>query len=311
MSWIHSYSKEDFTLYTRCAAEYDFAYHTVRRMEWRLDDFLSEGLIPATESTLAARSREIKQTLDSVSCGQTLPSALRQLLDVPEKKARRYLDDVEKNTTSKLVQVRLGESVLTAEVTREDDSPLTILAARHQAQHKDDDDLYCLSASIHGRVITMINDIEEAQRNSNFFKQVNNVRHFKNRIDKLVKSCDLQDDDIRTRLEIWASHITFASGRGGNQDQGEWLVGWRAMFVCLKDIADNLHRLLILAEACAHEDWSSNKQAVWLKQLEDRFQKDNNRLRSLLLWLVKAILSAFTTPKTGDFFLARALRLLT
>ncbi|MDB3990111.1 hypothetical protein N9435_10380 [Pseudomonadales bacterium] len=311
MSWIHSYSKEDFTLYTRCAAEYDFAYHTVRRMEWRLDDFLSEGLIPATESTLAARSREIKETLDAIPDRQTLPSALRQLLDVPEKKARRYLDDVEKNTTSKLVQLRLGESILTAEVTREDDSPLTILAARHQAEHMSDDDLYFLSTSILGRVTSITDDIEEAQLNSDFFKQVNNVRHFRNRIDKLVKSCELHDDDIRTWLEMWASHITFASGRGRNPDQGEWLVGWRETFVCIKDIADNLHRLLILAEATAHEDWSSNKQGVWLKQLEDRFQKDNNRLRSLLLWLVKAILSAFTTPKTGDFFLARALRLLT
>jgi hypothetical protein len=224
---------------------------------------------------------------------------------------RRYLDEVIKNTTGKLLKVRLGEGALTAEITREDDLSLTILEARHQAEHMSEDDLYYLSASILGRFTSITDDIEEAQLNSDFFKQVNNVRHFRNRIDKLVKSCELHDDDIRTWLEMWASHITFASGRGRNPDQGEWLVGWRETFVCLKEISDNLHRLLILAEATAHEDWSSNKQGVWLKQLEDRFEKDNDRLRSLQLWLVKAILSAFTTPRTGDFFLARALRLLT
>ena len=311
MSWIHSYSKEDFTLYTRSAAEYEFAYHTVSRMEWRLDDFLSEGLIPATESTLAARSREIKETLDSIPDRQTLPSALRQLLHVPEMQTRRYLDEVIKNTTGKLLKVRLGEGALTAEITREDDLSLTILGARHQAEHMSEDDLYYLAASILGRVTSITDDIEEAQLNSDFFKQVNNVLHFRNKIDKLVKSCELHDDDIRTWLEMWASHITFASGRGRNPDQGEWLVGWRETFVCLKDIADNLHRLLILAEASAHEDWGTGKQAVWLKQLKDRFQKDNNTLRSLQRWLAQSILSALTTPKSKDFFLARALRLST
>jgi len=261
MSWIYSYSKEDFSIYTKCAAEYELAYHTVSRMEWRLDDFLSDNLISATENTLAARSREIKETLDSVPSWQALPSALRQLLDASEKIARLYLDKVVKNTTSKLLKVRLGESDLIDERAPANDFYLTTLGVRHQAQHMSSDDLNLRSASILSSVVAIIKDIEEAQQNSHFFKDINNVHHFKKRINKLVKSCELSDHDIRSWLEIWTSRITFAEGRGRDRDKDDWLVNWRKTFVCLKHIAKNLHGLVILAEAIAHKDWDANKRA--------------------------------------------------
>ena len=302
MSWVHSYSKADFTLYTKCAAEYELAYHTVSRMEWRLDDFLVEGLIPATENTLAARSREIKETLDSVPSWQALPSSLRQLLDASEKIARLYLDKVVKNTTSKLLKVRLGESVLPDERAPENDFYLTMLGAQHQAQHMSGDDLSFRSASILSSIVTIIKDIDEANKNSHFFKDINNVHHFKGRVNRLVKSCELGDDDIRSWLEIWTSRITFAEGRGRDRDKDDWLVNWRKTFVCLKHTAKNLHGLVILAEAMAHKDWDANKRAEWLKQLMVRFEEGNKTLTVLQVTLATEVLAAFSTPRRGYFY---------
>jgi hypothetical protein len=162
--------------------------------------------------------------LDSVPSWQALPSALRQLLDASEKIARLYLDKVVKNTTSKLLKVRLGESDLIDERAPANDFYLTTLGVRHQAQHMSSDDLNFRSASILSSVVAIIKDIEEAQQNSYFFKDINNVHQFKNRINKLVKSCELSDHDIRSWLEIWTSRISFAEGRGRDRDKDDWLV---------------------------------------------------------------------------------------
>lgn len=86
------------------------------------------------------------------------------------------------------------------------------------------DDLNFRSASILSSVVAIIKDIEEAQQNSYFFKDINNVHQFKNRINKLVKSCELSDHDIRSWLEIWTSRISFAEGRGRDRDKDDWLV---------------------------------------------------------------------------------------
>ena len=118
MSWIHAYSREDFSFYLLCSARYEFICESVGRMEWRLDDFYSEGLLIAFENTLAARSEEIGAKLDELTRKPDLSPTLTQMLDASESMVRSYLSSVIENANSQLLRLRLGKQLLLAENER-------------------------------------------------------------------------------------------------------------------------------------------------------------------------------------------------
>jgi len=282
MSWIHAYSREDFSFYLLCSARYEFICESVGRMEWRLDDFYSEGLLIAFENTLAARSKEIGAKLDGLTRKPDLSPTLTQMLDASESMVRSYLSSVIENANSQLLRLRLGKQLLLAENERRVAKGAAKLMLHQQLQHMSKDDLSFQMASVFGGILRVIDDLEEAQNKKDHFRKVKNVRAFKEKITDLQKNCEFSEVEIEAWVQVMTSHAILMLPP--NKAKKEVLVKiWDEIFKCLGFISNNLHGLIILLEKDAHGDWDKGKRSEWIKMIDERFDKGTEMLEGLLL----------------------------
>ena len=283
MSWIHDHSREDYTFYLRCAAKYELIHKTISRMEWRLDDFFSDGLLRAFENTLAARSMEISEQIDKVDRKQDFPTVLTQMLDASEAVTRDYLSSVIDNANSQLLKLRLGENALPIQEDRTIDIDVARLMLNQQSQHMSEDDLSFQMASVFGSIVRVIDDLKDAQSDGEHFKEVKNVRSFKRRIKDLQESCALGEGVIEAWIKLVLSHVIISRhSRYEHITREGWVKIWMDIFRCLGFISNSLHGLIILSEADAHGDWDNEKRDEWLEMLSKRFDKGWGRLEKLL-----------------------------
>ena len=283
MSWIHSYSSEDFTFFLTCSAEYELIYKTVGRMEWRLNDFLSDGLLSAFENTLAARSREVGKEIDDVVRKEDLPPELTQILDKHDEMLRDCLSSVIANSNSQLLKSRLGKVVLPAHENQTIDKGLAKLMLQQQLQHMSRDDPSFHMIFAFSQILRFIHDLNNAKSGVGFFKKVKNVASFKKRINDLQRSCEIDKGVIEEWVRVVMSHAITSCHRTYKHIAAKHLLEiWAKIFKCLGFISNSLHGLIILSEADAHGDWDRERQESWLKRLDERFEMACSILEELL-----------------------------
>lgn len=281
MSWMNYFNNQDLSLYTRCTAEYEIVYSLVERMEWRLNDFLSDNLIEATQNTLSARAKEITETLALVPSYQALPAALKQMLDVSESIVRQYLSEVVENTNSTLVRINLGDNLTIPSRTASDHSFLITLLFKHQAQHMSNTDLIFKTGSILSSAINLLKDLTDASSEKSSDEHPEKVPTYKSKVNGLLRSCEISEQEIELWLDVWASHLNFAPNRNLERDKMILVKFWQKTFVSLSLIVNNLHGVAILLQKVSAKEWDREQQREWLMMMERRTEKAEQKFRNL------------------------------
>ena len=283
MSWIHSFSKEDFTSYVLSAAKIDLISYSVDDLEKTLKESFDAGRYAETQNILDDGVKKLDPLLTSVREKGDLPLVLRTLMESKILAVDEGFSEISKRIESKLLRVKIGLDV-PMEDPAEDYWEL-FGGVYSETQHLSEDDLDYQILTIEAEAGYLLKDIiSKCSRDLDYFRKASNVGNFKRRVNKLVSRSDISLEVIEQWVDTLSQHLVFRDDSSMSRFSEFTSRTWLTAFWDMRRMIEGIHRALIMLETKAHNDWAQEKTDEWV----DTAIKNQERVQSHLAKLMKS-----------------------
>ena len=283
MSWIHSFSKEDFTSYTLRAAKIDLISYSVDDLEETLEESFDAGRYVETQNILDDGTKKLDTHLRSVREKGDLPLILQTLIESKLLAVDEGISGISKRIESKLLRVKIGLDVPMEALTESNWEPLG--GIYRETQHLSEDDLDYQILTIAAEAGILLEDINNnCSKDLDYFRKASSVGKFKKRINNVVARSDISLEEIEQWVDTLSQHLVFRDDSSMTRFSEFTSKAWLMAFGNMKKMIEGLHRLLIMLETKAHNDWTQEKTDQWA----DMTIKNQERVQSHLAKLMKS-----------------------